>query len=117
MTIKSRFFAVAVTMAAASMFTLAQPIVAPAPAQAGVLGSIKSAAKSVGGAVSHAAKATAGGTKAVASGVYNKAQAAGGKIVGGVVKVGMANAKLISQTYPAKKIGGLTRDIVRAVQR
>ena len=38
-------------------------------------------------------------------------------LVIGVVSVGMANAKLISKTYPARKIAIATKGIVRNVQR
>jgi hypothetical protein len=58
--LKSRMFAFALALAGAGTLTLAQSIAAPTPAQAGVLGSIKGAAKSVGtaakslgGAVTH----------------------------------------------------------------
>ena len=58
--LKSRMLAIALTLGAASTLTLAQSIAVPTSAQAGVLGSIKGAAKSVGtaakslgGAVTH----------------------------------------------------------------
>ena len=116
-TIKSKFFAVALTIATASAFTLMQTVVAPATAYAGVLGSIKNAAKSVGGAVKSTAVGIGSAAKAGASGAKQVVTGVGSKIAGGVVSVGMANAKLISKTYPARKIAIATKGIVRNVQR
>jgi len=73
---KSKLLAFALAVAVASPLTIAGSIVAPSPAEAGVISSVKSAAKKVGGAV----KSTAKGFGAAA-----KAGAAAGKQVGGVV--------------------------------
>ena len=57
--------ALAVTFAAAVGMTVAGGIAAPQPAEAGIISSIKGAAKAVGGGIKTAAKATAGAAKAV----------------------------------------------------
>lgn len=129
--IKSKVFAVMLTVATASMMTLTQSIVAPANAHAGVVGSIKSAAKSVGSAVKSTAekvvsapKSVAAGTKAAATLVYNKTMSAGykassvgGKVAGGVAWALKQPGKAIAHTYPARKIAIATKGIVRNVQR
>ena len=74
--LKSKLFAAALTLAAAFTMTAGQAIVVPDTAQAGVISSVKSAAKKVGGAV----KTTAKGIGAAA-----KAGAAGAKQAGGVI--------------------------------
>lgn len=74
--LKAKFFAAALTLAAALTMTAGQAIIVPDTAQAGVISSVKSSAKKVGGAV----KTTAKGIGAAA-----KAGAAAGKQVGGVI--------------------------------
>ncbi len=128
---KSKIFAVILTVATASTMTLAHSIVAPATANAGTLGSIKSAAKSVGSAVKSTAgkvvsapKTLAAGTKAAATLVYNKttavgykASSIGGKVAGGVAWALKKPGQAIAHTYPARKIAIATKGIVRNVQR
>jgi outer membrane lipoprotein SlyB len=75
-TLKSKLFAAALTFAAAFTMTAGQAIVVPDTAQAGVIGSIKGAAKKVGGAVKNSA---------VGIGKAAKAGAAFGKQAGGVI--------------------------------
>ena len=74
--VKSKLFAAAFTLAAAMTMTAGQAIVVPATAHAGIISSVKSAAKKVGGTV----KKTAKGIGAAA-----KAGAAFGKQAGGVI--------------------------------
>ena len=74
--LKSKLFAAALTLAAAFTMTAGQAIVVPDTAQAGVISSVKSAAKKVGGAVK---------TTAVGIGKAAKAGAAFGKQAGGVI--------------------------------
>lgn len=128
---KSKAFAVILTVATASTMTLTQSIVAPATAHAGGLGSIKNAAKSVGGAIKSTAgkvvsapKSAIAGTKAAATLVYNKtisagykASSIGGKVAGGISWALQKPGKVIAHTYPARKIAIATKGIVRNVQR
>jgi hypothetical protein len=90
--LKSKIFAIALTLGAASTITLAQSIAAPTPAQAGVVGSIKGAAKSVGGAVKNTAKGIGGATKAGAAGVRQAGRAVAKYVppVKGIVNAGKA---------------------------
>jgi hypothetical protein len=74
--LKSKLFAAALTLAAALTMTAGQAIVVPDTAQAGVISSVKSAAKKVGGKIK---------TTAVGIGKAAKAGAAGVRQVGGVV--------------------------------
>jgi len=128
---RSKAFAVILTIAAASTMTLMQSVVTPATAHASPLGSIKSAAKSVGSAVKSTAgkvvsapKSLAAGTKAAAVLVYNKttsvgykASAIGGKVAGGVAWALKKPSKAIAHTYPIRKIAIATKGIVRNAQR
>jgi hypothetical protein len=75
-TVKSRLFAAAMTLAAATAMTAGHALVAPASAEAGILSSVKSAAKKVGGSVKNTAKGI---------GAAAKAGAAFGKQAGGVI--------------------------------
>lgn len=129
--IKSKMFAVMLTVATASTMTIAQAIVVPATAHAGVIGSLKSAAKSVGGAVKSTAekvvsapKAVAAGTKAAGALVLNKTMSAaykassvGGKVAGGVAWALKQPGKVIAHSYPARKIAIATKGIVLNVRR
>jgi hypothetical protein len=74
--LKSKLFAAALTLAAAMTMTAGHAIVVPDTAQAGVLSSIKGAAKKVGGAVKNTAKGIGAAAKA---GAYATKQ------VGGVI--------------------------------
>lgn len=103
--LKSKLFAAALTLAAAFTMTAGQAIVVPDTAQAGVISSVKSAAKKVGGA----AKKVGGAVKTTAVGIGKaaKAGAAGAKQAGkfvakyvppvkGVVNAGKAVKVLVS---------------------
>lgn len=63
--LKKIALALAVTFSAAIGMTVASGVAAPQPAEAGIVSSIKGAAKSVGSGIKTAAKATAGAAKVV----------------------------------------------------
>jgi hypothetical protein len=105
--LKSRMLALALTLGAASTFTLAQSIAAPTPAQAGVVGSIKNAAKSVGRAV----KTTATGIGSAAMMGAGIGKQAG---VGIVHTVKQAKAA-VARTTPAQTVANVTRRIVHGL--
>lgn len=84
----SRKSKVLAAMIAASSMMLAQSMTA-APAHAGVLGSLKSAAKSVGGAVKHTAVGIGSAVK-VGAGLAKKLPP-----VGGVINAGKAVNQII----------------------
>lgn len=83
-----KIFAIAL---ATGVITIGHSVAAPAPAEAGIIGSIKSAAKSVGGA----AKAVGGAVKSTAKDIGHVAKV-GAKLaaklppVDGVIKAGKA---------------------------
>lgn len=102
--VKSKLLAAALAFGLATPLTLTQSIVTATPAEAGVLGSIKSAAKSVGGAVKSGAKAVGGGTVTAA-----KAVGSASVVVG--KRLGHAGADT------GKTIGGFAVDGAKVVGR
>lgn len=63
-TLKSTFLAVALTFATAAGLTAGQAVIYPDTAQAGIVSSVKNAAKKVGGAVKTTAKGIGSAAKA-----------------------------------------------------
>lgn len=99
--IRSKLYAAILALGLATPLSMAHSVMTATPAEAGALGSLKSAAKSVGSAVKSGAKAVGGGAataaKAVGGGTATAAKAVGGGTVvaakavgGGAVTVGKA---------------------------
>lgn len=96
-TLQSAILTVALIFGMSATMTVAHSLAAPTVAEAGVLGGLKKAAKTIGGAakkvgggVVHAAKAVKGGVSGV-----------GGLAKRGAMKVG----GVIAKTPPAKAVG------------
>jgi hypothetical protein len=127
-TLKATFFAATLSLATAFGMTAGQTIIYPDTAQAGVVSSVKSAAKKVGGGIKTAAKAvgsaakTAGGavkTTAKGVGAAAKAGAAFGKQVGvGVAKdvkrVAVAASPVLG---PLKSVPAGAKKLVKLIRR
>jgi hypothetical protein len=93
-TAKSRVFATMLTLGTATTLTVAHAIASPTPAQAGVFGSIKGAAKKVGGAVAHTASGFGSAAKAGAAAGKQIGVGVGGTVKRAAVVVGHQAAKL-----------------------
>lgn len=102
--LKKLAFAVALTLCAAAGMTLTSAVVAPAPAEAGILSSVKGAAKSVGRGVAGVAKDVAGGARAVGRTVEKKVLLPATR---GVVKATSAVFKVV------KKLPGPVKCIIK----
>jgi hypothetical protein len=96
-TLKSTFRAATLSLALAFGMTAGQAILKPATAQAGVLGGLKNAAKTIGGAAKKVGGAAVHAGKAVKGGISG----AGGLVKRGAMKVG----GVIAKTPPAKAVG------------
>jgi len=114
---KSKLLAIALALAVAAPLTMASAVVTPTPAEAGVISSVKGAAKKVGGAV----KTTAKGIGAAA-----KAGAAMGRQVGvgvasdvkrGTVAAGKGIAKYTPIGTVAKEIGSGAKAAAKGIKK
>ena len=77
-TLRSAVLAMALTLGASATLTIGHSLAAPTVAQAGVLGGLKNAAKSIGGA----AKKVGGGVVHAAKAVKGGVSGAGGLVIG-----------------------------------
>jgi hypothetical protein len=96
-TLRSAVLAMALTLGASATLTLGHSLAAPTTAQAGVLGGLKNAAKTIGGAAKKVGGAAVHAGKAVKGGISG----AGGLVKRGAMKVG----GVIAKTPPAKAVG------------
>lgn len=117
---KSKMFAVALAFAMATPLTFTASA-AFAPAEAGIVSSVKSAAKKVGGAVKTAAKATGGAVKVAAKGVGTAGKRAGvgvgTTVARGAVAAGKGIVKYTGVGVAAKQIGQQVKTVVNNVRK
>jgi hypothetical protein len=96
-TLRSAVLAMALTLGASATLTIGHSLAAPTVAEAGVLGGLKKAAKTIGGAAKKVGGAAVHAGKAVKGGISG----AGGLVKRGAMKVG----GVIAKTPPAKAVG------------
>jgi len=94
---KSKLFAMALAFAIATPLTFAGSA-AFAPAEAGIVSSVKSAAKKVGGGIKTAAKATGGAAKVVGKGVGTAGKRIGVGVGGTVKRAAVAVGKAVAKS-------------------
>lgn len=102
--LKKLAVAVALTFAVATGVIVASGIAAPQPAEAGIISSIKGAAKSVGRGVAGVAKDVAGGARAVGRTVEKRVLLPAGR---GLAKAGSTVIKVV------KKLPGPAKCIIK----
>jgi hypothetical protein len=116
---KSKMFAMALAFAIATPLTFASSAVF-APAEAGIISSVKSAAKKVGGGIKTAAKATGGVVKTAAKGVGTAGKRVGVGVGGTVKRAAVATGKAVAKSpigQAAKQIGHQVKVVVNNVRK